>query len=222
MANKTSKWLVLLAVPCIVVITTVAYLVLAPAKWQETEQSIVIDTTNQPTLGKESAKAHIVAFEDLKCVNCAIFNNTLFQQIKKRYIDTGLAKYTLFNVAFIKGSLPAANAAHCLYEQKPAYFFNFVDYIYRIQPPEDQHWATTARLLQFARKSVPQADLKRLSQCIIQGKYNRFIKENLKYTNQLMKNHVSTPTIYINGRQLKVFDLDTIEQLMQQPPEQEP
>lgn len=219
MANKKSKFLVMLALPCIVIVAVIAYSLLKSA--QPEPPSLIIDTQNQPTLGDPNASAHIVAFEDLKCVNCAMFNNTIFPKIKETYIDTGKARYTMFNLAFIPGSLAAANAAHCLYDQKPAYFFTFVDYIYRNQPPEDENWATTPRLLQFAKAATPDANLNRLSNCIIEGKYNDLMAKNLQYAMKLMDDHVATPTVYINGRELNSFDMKTIDRLLKLPPKQE-
>ncbi len=216
MSDKKSRWLVVLAIPVVIIIVALSYVFFAPARPQMA--AIAIDTKQQPTLGRASAQSHIVVFEDLKCFNCALFNNTFFPKIKQRYIDTGVARYTMFNVAFLPNSLPAANAARCLYEQKHDYFFRFVDHIYQIQPPEDQNWATTARLLQFAKESVPEANLAKLSQCIIEVKYNDFLAKNLAYANKIMKGKIATPAIYINGQPLESFTLDAMDVLIKQRP----
>lgn len=216
MTSKKSRLMMLFLVPLAVVVVVAAYMLFAPPPVSDQETIIAIDTSGQPTLGKETAKVQIVAFEDLKCFNCALFSNNLLPKIRQRYVDTGIARYTLFNVAFIPGSLAAANAARCLYEQKSSWFFDFVDYIYRVQPPEGQNWATTAKLLQFAKASVPDADLGRLSNCIIEGKYNDFLRKNLSYADKLMQGKVATPTIYVNGRQLQSFSMDAVAELIQQ------
>lgn len=214
MTSKKSRLIMLFLVPLVVIVVVAAYMLFAPPRISQA--AITIDTTGQPTLGKATAKVQIVAFEDLKCFNCALFSNNLLPKIRQRYIDSGIARYTMFNVAFIPGSLPAANAARCLYEQKSSWFFDFVDYIYKVQPPEAQNWATTAKLLQFAKASVPKADLKRLSNCIIEGKYNDLLNKNLKYADQLMQGNVATPTIYVNGRQLQSFSIDAVAELIKQ------
>ena len=102
----------------LVLLSVVAFLFLPQAQ-AKPAPAMQIDTTDQPTRGNPNAKVHIVVFEDLKCIACKNFNNTILPQIKKQYIDTGIAKYTVINLAFIPGSMPAANAARCIYTQNP-------------------------------------------------------------------------------------------------------
>ena len=64
--------------------------------------ALSIDTTDQPTRGNPNAKVHIIVFEDLKCIACRNFNNTVLPRLKTEYIDKGIAKYTVINVAFIQ------------------------------------------------------------------------------------------------------------------------
>lgn len=159
---------------------------------------VAIDTANQPTIGNPNAKIHIVVFEDLKCVNCARFNNAVMPDIKKRYIDTGIAKYTMINLAFIPGSQPAANAAHCIYAQNPALFFPFVENIFQHQPPEDQNWATIPALMNFASQ-IPGVNTDQLAACLVNNTYAPFIQNNLSQAMKIMNNTVETPAIYVNG-----------------------
>ncbi len=175
---------------------------------------IKIDTTNQPTMGKANATVHIVAFEDLKCGNCMRYNTQLFPKIKKRFIDTGIAKYTMITVAFIPGSLPAANAARCLYEQNKTFFFPFIKYVYDHQPPESQNWANAATLLAFA-SHVPGIDKQKLEQCIIKSPYTGFVQNNFKQAAKVMPGGVvATPTIYVNGRLVKPLTMRQITVLV--------
>lgn len=163
------------------------------------EQVLQIDTSNQPTMGNAKAKVHIVVFEDLKCIACRNFNNTVFPKIKAKYIEPGIANYTVINVAFIPGSMPAANAARCLYTQNPDWFFQFVDNVYQHQPPENEDWANLPRLMQFAGV-IPGVDQDKLSRCIYESPYTDFIQNNFKQALKLQGNTVATPAIYINGR----------------------
>ncbi len=162
-------------------------------------KSVEIDTSNQPSLGKENAKIHIVAFEDLKCGNCMRYSTTIFPTIKKELIDTGKANYTLINLAFIPGSLPAANAARCVYQQNPASFFDFVDYIYNHQPAESDDWATIPTLMQMA-SHIPSIDSNKLSECLVKSPNTEFINSNMKLAEKIMgASNVATPAIYVNG-----------------------
>ena len=42
--------------------------------------------------GNENAKITIIAYESLTCSHCASFHKDVYPQLKKEYIDTGLAK----------------------------------------------------------------------------------------------------------------------------------
>ena len=42
--------------------------------------------------GNKNAKITIIAYESLTCSHCANFHNDVYPQLKKEYIDTGLAK----------------------------------------------------------------------------------------------------------------------------------
>lgn len=159
---------------------------------------IKIDTSNQPTLGNLNAKLHIVAFEDLKCVNCMRYSTQVFPKIKHGYIDSGKAKYTFINLAFIPGSMPAANAARCIYTQNKPAFFNFVDYIFHNQPPETDNWATIPTLMSYALH-IKGIDQDKLAQCLVKSPYTGFIQENLAMASKLMPQGAETPSIYING-----------------------
>lgn len=180
-------------------------------------KQVSIPRANQPMLGNPKAKAHIVVFEDLKCTNCKIYNNTLFPKLKSAFIDTGKANYTIINLAFIPGSMPAANAARCLYAQNKAYFFPFVEYVFLNQPDETEDWATPSTLLQFAKTSVPKAQLESLSQCLIEGRYNRVILNNLKIASEAMDGKIATPALFVNGVAVQNLNFDSIAKLVKHP-----
>lgn len=174
---------------------------------------VTINTLQQPTLGMPTANVHIVAFEDLKCGNCQRYTNTLFPTLKKEYIDTGIAQYTIILLAFIPGSIPAGNAALCLYHQNPSYFFPFIEHLYQNQPPEETNWATIATLLQFTQASVPNADQTALSNCIFAGQYTDTLQANLQLAGKVM-NPIATPTIYVNGVMVQPLTLKRIRALI--------
>lgn len=171
---------------------------------------LTIDTTDQPVMGEAGAKVHIVVFEDLKCIACKNFNNTVLPQIKSSYIDKGIANYTVINVAFIPGSMPAANAARCLYKQKPEWFFAFVDHIYRNQPSESEDWATIPRLVQFA-SVIPGVDAEQLSRCIYDSPYTDFILNNFKQASKLQGQTVATPAVYVNGHYIDTPSVENLQ-----------
>lgn len=196
--NKLIQKMMLLVL-ALVVLAFVALFYLRPLLVRSRlPKPVDIQAAHQPTMGDSKAKIHIVAFEDLKCGNCARFNNELMPYIKKHYIDTGIATYTMINLAFVPGSLPAANAARCLYAQNPAYFFPYIDAIFLHQPPENENWATIPALMDFA-DALPGVDTNELAGCIVSNTYYSVIVANLKQASRVMKGAVATPAVYING-----------------------
>ncbi len=196
-------WVVILLVIVIVVLMWV----FKPR--EKLPPAVVIDTTDQPHKGNSQAKLHIVVFEDLKCIACKQFNNQLLPKIEEKYIKPGLADYTVINLAFIPGSLPAANAARCIYKQNPEAFFTFVNNVYQNQPPENQDWATIPKLMEFAN-GLPGVDNQQLSRCIYESPYTKFIQNNFDLARKLQGDVVYTPTLYVNGHVVNPVNWDQV------------
>ena len=51
--------------------------------------------------GNENAKITIIAYESLTCSHCASFHKDVYPQLKKEYIDTGLAKIEFRHLSLI-------------------------------------------------------------------------------------------------------------------------
>lgn len=207
--NRGMKSFVIVVI--ILAIAVIAYISLHRQSTKLPKQ-VVIDTTNQPTTGNPNAKFQIVAFEDLKCHNCMRYNVEIYPKIEKELIKTGKAKYTVINIAFIPGSILAANAARCVYTQNKKLFFPYIKTIYMNQPPESQNWATIPNLVNFA-KGVKGINQKKLSQCIYRSPYTNFINNNLKIGNKAM-GQVATPTLFVNGYIVKPLSVERIKQIM--------
>jgi protein-disulfide isomerase len=198
----------------VIILLIGAFFFLKPTTKPDLPKTAKIDIANHPQLGDPQKKTQIVVFEDLKCVNCKAFNKILFPQIKRQYLDTGKANYTFILLAFIPGSIPAGNAALCLHEQNPKYFFPFVEYLFDHQPPEEEDWATIPALLDFAKKATPEANSKALEQCIFLNKYSAQLQKNLDLAARLMKGSIATPTVYVNGVQVNPLSMKKINQLI--------
>lgn len=188
--------MIVIAIVAVIVILLAIYL--PGSSHKALPKAVTINTANQPTLGDKNAKLHIVAFEDLKCSNCMRYNKTIFPKIYDQYIKTGKAKYTVITLAFIPGSAPAGNAAHCVYAQNHDAFFAYVKYIYDHQPPETQNWATIPNLMLFATH-VKGINQDKLAQCLVKSPYTQQLTDNLDLLKSIMKPPVGTPTMYING-----------------------
>ena len=63
--------------------------------------------------GNENAKITIIAYESLTCSHCANFHNEVLPQLKKEYIDTGLAKIEFRHFPLDIAALNASKIAQC-------------------------------------------------------------------------------------------------------------
>ncbi len=170
-----------------------------------------INIEGQPTIGQ--GKITIVAFEDMKCSNCKRYDTEIYPYIKSHYIDTGKAQYVLIPLAFIQNSIPAGNAALCVYHQKPELFFAYVDYLYQHQPNEALDWATPETLTQFAQQ-VPGIDIPALTTCMQNNTYYTQLQQNLGLAGKVMGDTVQTPTLYINGYLISPMTIEQIDKVV--------
>ncbi len=180
-----------------------------PPTPQKNSSAVSIDTADQPAIGNPDASLHFIAFEDLKCMNCKRFNNEIFPQLKKAYLDTGKASYTLINLAFIPGSMQAATTARCLYAQKTDYFFQFVDTLYHNQGEETEDWTTIPLMLKYAN-AIKGVDSEKLSECVLNNSGVDFIINNLSIAKKAMGDTVYTPALYLNGHKIDNLDMQSI------------
>mgnify|MGYP001290139677 CR=1 FL=1 len=63
--------------------------------------------------GNENAKITIIAYESLTCSHCANFHKDIYPQLKKDYIDTGLAKIEFRHFPLDMAALNASKVSQC-------------------------------------------------------------------------------------------------------------
>ena len=63
--------------------------------------------------GNENAKITIIAYESLTCSHCANFHKDIYPQLKKEYIDTGLAKIEFRHFPLDIAALNASKISQC-------------------------------------------------------------------------------------------------------------
>ena len=67
--------------------------------------------------GNVDAKITIIAYESLTCSHCADFHKDVYPQLKKEYIDTGLAKIEFRHYPLDIAALNASKIAQCKSDQ---------------------------------------------------------------------------------------------------------
>ena len=65
------------------------------------------------TVGNKDAKITIIAFESLTCSHCANFHKNVYPELKKEYLDTGLAKIEFRHFPLDIAALNASKIAQC-------------------------------------------------------------------------------------------------------------
>jgi protein-disulfide isomerase len=149
------------------------------------------------SLGNPKAKIQVIEYASLSCPHCAHFNETVFADFKTRWVDKGLVRYTLKEMLTAPEQVAAAGflMARCA---GPAKYFKVVDEVFRSQP----RWtdgkikpvlveigkANGVSEAQFTACLQDQAALDALS-----ARTRRAYEQD---------GVSSTPTIFINGKQL--------------------
>ena len=64
-------------------------------------------------VGDKNAKITIITFESLTCSHCANFHNDVYPQLKKEYLDTGLAKIEFRHFPLDMAAFNASKIAQC-------------------------------------------------------------------------------------------------------------
>ena len=63
--------------------------------------------------GNENAKITIIAYESLTCSHCANFHKDVYPQLKKEYLDTGLAKIEFRHFPLDIAAFNASKVSQC-------------------------------------------------------------------------------------------------------------
>ena len=71
------------------------------------------DEMKRIVVGNEDAKITIIAFESLTCSYCANFHKDIYPQLKKDYLDTGLAKIEFRHFPLDIAAFNAAKISQC-------------------------------------------------------------------------------------------------------------
>jgi protein-disulfide isomerase len=175
-------------------------MMLADAAGQTTAIQVYKDDR---TLGSPDAPIKFLEYAAPSCPHCAHFEETIFPQIKQKYIDTGKVFY-IFRSFPLNPSDGAAEAiARCLPADK---YFWFLDLLFRNQKTWDPEYGITdvrGGLIRVARIAGMTAE--KVDQCIAdkseQDRINQVAQDGeQKYTIQ------GTPTFVINGEVIQAPD----------------
>jgi len=152
-----------------------------------------------PILGDPNAPITVVEFGDYQCFFCNKFFHETEDALLKNYVETGKVKVIFKDFTIIGAdSITAANAAHCASDQGK--FWEYHDTLYNHWTGENNEWASSENLLQFAKDLGLDTD--KFSKCMINSNHNPIIV----HSNQDAKDLglTGTPAFFIIGPDNKV------------------
>ena len=88
----------------IFIIITIFFSTISTIKAEEVKRIVV---------GNKDAKITIIAFESLTCSHCANFHKDVFPELKKEYLDTGLAKIEFRHFPLDIAAFNASKVSQC-------------------------------------------------------------------------------------------------------------
>jgi len=148
--------------------------------------------------GNNNAKITIIAYESLTCSHCANFHKDVYPQLKKEYIDSGLAKIEFRHFPLDIAAFNASKIAQCKSDQS----LEILKSLYSNQ----QAWVKgntvediNENLKKFLKKEGFKIDFKK---CINNKEIEDFVlNDRIEGTKKFKVN--ATPTIIINGEKFE-------------------
>ena len=148
--------------------------------------------------GNENAKITIIAYESLTCSHCADFHMDVYPQIKKDYIDTGLAKIEFRHFPLDIAAFNASKIAQCNNDQS----LEILESLYSNQ----QAWVKgntveeiNSNLKRFIKKEGFKVDFEK---CLTDVEIEDFVlNDRVEGAKNFKVN--ATPTIIINDKKFE-------------------
>ena len=148
--------------------------------------------------GNENAKITIIAYESLTCSHCANFHKDVYPQLKKEYIDTGLAKIEFRHFPLDIAAFNAAKITQCKQDKS----LEILESLYSNQ----QAWVkgntieeVNKNLQEFIKKKSFKVDF---TKCVNNKEIEDFVlNDRIEGTKNFKVN--ATPTIIINNKKFE-------------------
>ncbi len=157
---------------------------------------IQLSEGNDPSLGPVSAAVTIVEYADFECPACRE-SVAVLKQLTNLYPGQVRLVHRDLPLPAHPGAQPAAEAAHCAYEQGE--FWAYHDALFSHAPPVDH--------LKLAKDL--QLDTKAFHSCLSSGRPQAAVSKDIQEARRLGIS--GTPTFFVNGRYLSGFQ--TLEAL---------
>ena len=150
------------------------------------------------TSGNENAKITIIAYESLTCSHCADFHKDVYPELKKEYLDTGLAKIEFRHFPLDIAAFNAAKIAQCKQDQS----LEILENLYSNQ----KDWvkgSTIEEVNKNLKEFIEKKGFKiNYEECINNKEIEDFVlNDRIEGTKNFKVN--ATPTIIINNKKFE-------------------
>ena len=185
----------------------------APAEAAPTTTATEIDPAMlaDRTMGNPDAPVKLTEYASFTCPHCAAFNEEVFQDLKKNYIDTGKVFFTYREVYFDRYGLWAGMIARCGGADR---YFGFVE----------TYYSTRDTWLNSDDPAVIAANLKRIGRtggmtdaaldtCLNNTAFAEALVANFQKTST-EDNVEGTPTFIINGEKFSNMAYDEFAKVL--------
>jgi len=165
---------------------------LAPAQPAAPSQEPVVKASlkiaGAEILGSQNAPVTMVEFSDYQCPFCRQFHMTTFDQIRKKYVETGKIRFVTidFPLPIHPNAEKAGEAAHCAADQR------------QFWPMRDTLSVNADKLSEAELPGYAQSlymDVAAFKSCLSSGKYKQLVSDNQKKGEAVGVN--GTPTFLI-------------------------
>ena len=148
------------------------------------------------SLGKDDAPVTIVEYASMTCPHCAMFHETTYPELKKRYIDTGKVRFIFREFPLDPLAAGASMLARCADKDK---FFPLIETLFHMQ----RTWAVEKPIppLMAIAKQAGFSE-QSFNACLSDQKMLDAMQAEQKRATDKFKVS-STPTLFINGKMQK-------------------
>ncbi len=177
---------------------------------QKTQESILSDSISptffangSPILGNPDAPVTLIEFGDYQCHFCNVHFHNTEHSLVENYIMTGKVKMIFKDFTIIgPDSVNAAHGAHCATDQGK--FWEYHDILYNNWTGENNGWASSDNLLQFAQEI--DLDIDEWSNCMLDSKYSQIIIDSSNDARNL--GITGTPAFFVIGPDNKITKIN--------------
>ena len=166
----------------------------------------LIHPDGSPSKGPADAAVTVVDFSDYECPHCRELAGVL-KQVQPKYPQVRFVSKNFPLVQIHPWAMNAAIASHCAYEHSPAAYWLVHDAIFQNQDlisPENA-WD---KLAEYATSAgVPEDQFKA---CMVSAQAKQAVEADIAEAQALKI--TSTPTVYVNGREIVGGDEATLSQ----------